>query len=239
MARGITAFIGGLAVCALLAGLCNGARGATIYSGKLSSDPTDPGSDGLVVIGGDDWSLVTIEWTVTLNPGVCWHYEYTIASDDEPAISHAIIGTSLSFMASDVTNWSGTPSAGTLEVQLFEAGGSDNPNMPEDLFGLKWQDFGELSSITFSFDTTRQPVWSDFYIKGGGKNNFGDAWNAGFSDPNPLAVAANGSINDHLLTPDTHMPEPATLALLAIGTGVLAVRRRHRAKQSRGVVAHS
>jgi hypothetical protein len=54
----------------------------------------------------------------------------------------------------------------------------------------------------------------------------------GFGSPDfdPLDPAASGSINYHLLVPDTRTPEPATLLLL--GLGVLMLRRRRLCRSS-------
>ena len=55
--------------------------------------------------------------------------------------------------------------------------------------------------------------------RAGGSDN--SAWNTGFLDADPLDLPANGSINNHVLVPDTYttpVPEPGTLLL--VGTGL-------------------
>ncbi|HOF18463.1 MAG TPA: PEP-CTERM sorting domain-containing protein, partial [Phycisphaerae bacterium] len=67
-------------------------------------------------------------------------------------------------------------------------------------------------------------------------NKDGSGAELGFLDPNgsdtnrddvdPSAPAANGSLNFHILVPDSVVPEPGTLSLLALGAAGLWNRRR-------------
>jgi hypothetical protein len=90
--------------------------------------------------------------------------------------------------------------------------------------------------VTVSFYSTRVPVWGDFYAKDGRDKSAGEdspvaAWNAGFgvTDVDPTAPASSGSIDHHVLVPDSMLaiPEPASIAVvLAGGVGVIVRRRR-------------
>ncbi len=172
---------------------------ATAYSGVLLS--TDSG-----IMGTGNWIEVgpaTLEWNVTENPDHTWHYSYTFT---HPAgeTSHFIIETSDNFMAGDVLGASGD--IGEMEVGTHTAGGGANLTMPEDVYGIKFETEGLSTHI--EFDCTRLPMWGDFYAKDGQAGGYGlnSAWNAGFTadDSDPELPVQDGSIDNHILVPDTH-----------------------------------
>lgn len=210
------------------------AEGDVIYTGFLSSDPGDS-PDGSLSVGGD-WSKGTLSWEVSLNEDLTWHYKYTFTVDGPPAISHFIIEASdnPAFTIDNFFNLLITVDDATeepeIEIQDHASGGS-NPGIPEDYYGIKIGDFGDGTTATFEFDSDRIPVWGDFSAKAG---TTAFALNDGFtlSDNDPTDFASNGSINNHLLVPDsvtTHAPEPTTAALLAFGgCGLLLGWHRRR-----------
>ena len=81
--------------------------------------------------------------------------------------------------------------------------GSGKPSMPDDLYGVK---FDDTSATTFSLEFTSNflPVWGDFYAKDGqaGGECLNQFWNAGFSLADPLLPPSDGSLYGPILRPD-------------------------------------
>jgi len=221
-----------LVVTAVLLSLVRVSAGV-IYSGSLSSD--DGG-----ILGTGPWvtdaSPTTMSWTVDneTTPNY-WHYSYTFTVPTKD-ISHHIIEASTTLTSDDILNlaWSG----GVTEIQTQKES-QGNPNLPSTFYGIRLEPTAEDTTMTFSFDTVRDPIWGDFYAKDGdGGGSDITAWNAGFGTAaeesntadthyDPTDGPSGGSIRYHLLIPDT-IPEPSTMLLLALGSVVLMLRRRRK-----------
>jgi hypothetical protein len=203
------------------------------YSGSLSS--TTGG-----ISGQHNWlsslNPVVFNWGIS-DEGTYWHYEYElIVPSDAKAggISHLTIEVSDGFTSVDISNETGLIGNidGDPEIDTYGPGlhGNSDPGIPGYIYGVKFNASFSDDDRTFkiSFDSQRVPVWGDFYAKGGQTNA---AWNTGFTsgDIDPPDPPSNGSINNHILVPDTTFIIPAPGAVLLGGIGVTLIgwlRRR-------------
>lgn len=218
--------------------LCAPAMGIT-YSGRL-----DNFRDG-GLSGTGKWidKRSKLTWTVSTpddpaDPkfGV-WTYQYTLKVK-RGGISHFDIEVSPTFVAADILSWCGP---GELVGPEFLSSANGNPNMPEGFWGIKWDDIpDDILKGNFSVETRKQPVWGDFYSKDGkAGGTINTLWNTGLPMEDPIADIGDGSVNYHLLVPDTQeapgpnpVPEPLTggAVLMSMGGLLAYVRRRLRAR---------
>jgi hypothetical protein len=212
--------------------ICNG--NPTAYTGSLSV-----GDGGLVSEGVWNDPATTLYWSVddTTTPGL-WHYTYQLIVPAQ-AISHIIIEASDGdpwgqFTIDNLFSAASTPEdwIGSIVIQNQSSDGA-NPDMPEDMWGIKFNSAFAATTITVSFDSDRMPVWGDFYSKNG-KEPGTDVWNVvyntGFTvdDYDPLALASNGSLEYHILVPDSYVPAPGAIVLSSIGIGLINLLKRRR-----------
>jgi len=228
------------------------AQADIIYTGSLQYTPPSPPdwSDELTVggpVGQWENRTITFFWTVTLMenndlyPEFPVKYEYRVLlSADDHAYSHMSIEVSDSFDDNCIVGLSNA----TIDSIGTQKMGQANQGMPEAFYAIKFNPPNDdLTDWTFSFFSNRGPVWGDIYVRDGGRAGvINHAYNynmdengveSGFLSPDtdPMCAASAGTEANHyfyhVLRPDTHCPEPATLSLLAFGgLGVLLIRRR-------------
>ena len=222
-------------VWAICVSVLAGYASANLYEGSLAIDDSGLEGTGVWATGTEGkktYSTAAFSWEVSQNQDSSWHYAYQLDVGHKD-VSHLIIGASDSFTGLDILNATGD--FGSIEVDTFGDEGNSNPYIPGSLYGIKF-DSTTGTSVDVSFDSSRIPVWGDFYAKGGkskggkgkGKGVYNAVWNAGFSAANPTALASNGSLLNHILVPDTAagpVPEPAAMVFLGLG-GLIALRSR-------------
>lgn len=229
-------------VAALAVGTMTGRVAGVTYSGSLTYTPPWPAnsSDGLYVGPSNlQWQgyNVTITWDVTdsdnSQPGYPWRYTYHFYhSGTQAGFSHMIIEVSDTFTAADLADVTG---ASVYSITSQKAG-PGNPSMPADIYGIKFDPLSDgVTDWSVTFYSNRAPVWGDFYGRCGGRQggiNYAFNYNLtggvekGFlvNDVDPVAPPQSGSIDYHILRPDSVVPEPTAFALLTIG--LVAVTRR-------------
>lgn len=198
------------------------AQCAGAFSGSINNSSGD-------IVSKNNWAggATAISWNVTYASGF-WNYHYTITVP-QTSISHFILETSPNFTSGLIKNFVvHQGSIGSYSVSTFNAPppaqpeNQPNPYMPADIYGIKFDDTSGLI-LEFSFDCERMPVWGDFYTKGGSKHA---AFNSGFASVDPTAPASDGSLDGHILVPDTVVPEPASVVAILSGIAGLFLRKR-------------
>lgn len=197
----------------ILLAIVGSANADTVFNGSLTN------STGVIATG--PWNTgngFEIGWNVTQS-GSTFHYAYHVSGVNDTNLaknlSHILFQVSPNFTASDIFNVTGATlwydSPGTYNP------GTSNPNMPNSLYSVKFGDFVNPANATIEFDSTRAPIWGDFYTKDGtfkvGNVHYDvTAWNSGFGGVEGAKIGV----------PDTATaPIPGSLVLL--GSGLLGM----------------
>jgi hypothetical protein len=201
-----------------------------VYVGAGDLTGSRSTSQGGIVASGDWQNNFQVSWVIT-PVGDNWSYSYTFSTlaggNLKPAVSHFILELSRdagmeNFFSDHV--WGMLVDGVAIGNDEFEGpklftANPGSPNLPSPgIWGIKFEEGG----VTFTFISSRAPVWGDFYAKGGSDST---AWNTGLG-----LQPTEGTKGDFLPRPNTltRVPEPSTLLLL--GAGLLATawfRRRN------------
>lgn len=192
------------------------AHGSLIASGTIAgSDGTMVATQGVL----STWDNPVVNWSIDLT-GNTYTYTYVFDSgnDDGSAfLSHLTVETSSNFTEDDLLN--GT----TPDYELGPDGASpENNDGSGPIFGVKWQ--ADSNTFTAVIVTLRQPVWGDIFLKNGSVS----ASNSGYIASDPIGPVVGLDITGYawLGVPDTFIPTPGCLALIAIAALVTKRRRR-------------
>jgi hypothetical protein len=168
-----------------------------------------------------------VAWDISPNGDRTWRYRYEFTKPAGAAlkkdVSYVIIQVSETLTAQDIS--------GGWVPGGYETGSPSTPGLPGTIWGVKV----ELDDHnSFSFDSTRAPMWGDVYAKGGTSQS-GTVWNAVYNSDFGVWVS---NANDYdqtpvdawqrplykVLVPDT-IPEPPTMIILALGAVLLRKRK--------------
>ncbi len=236
-----------------------------VGSGDYTGSRTDGGDpDGVQTY--DGWvGHFALGWVITPNDTApngmsLWKYDYTITAGTydeqggsvDKAVSHWILEVSPLVTAENWQDYFFFEDMTPFETKLYEFDDytstgpkKPNPYMPAGttLHGFKFNTTEAeqaQESISFSFWSTQQPVWGNFYaVDGTEYDTWAVAYNEGFTvDP----LDATGDPLDYtrwIPTPDTEpgliIPEPG-LSVLALGAFLVGAFARHRKGKEDGDV---
>ena len=189
---------------------------------SLSSDYNpDQSSGGL----SGNWPYsFSISWDISYDlDALLWHYKYNLLVSKKD-VSHFILEVTDTAQYDDITNIFINGNPATVEgPQTWTKAG--NQTLPNSFYGIKFDKGG--SSVSYSFDSTLDPVWGNFYAKGGvDKGNLINAYNNALymnnfdsDDKLDFIVRPNGGHSPPVV------PEPASALLFLSGAPVFIYRR--------------
>jgi hypothetical protein len=213
---------------------------ASDWSGPTAFRST-PDTSGIVAA--DGWTDANggfkISWTI-VDPqdslSGYWEYSYTISEANgntptNPGLSHWNLEVSPVITSDNVDSYIFHTNQAFEGPKTWSGGVGNTVDQPGPIYGIKVPPGGTtLTNYTFSFWSTQNPVWGDFFAADGKHSGiWATAWNSSFgSDP----IGSTTDFTPWIPVPDTEstrIPEPSSLLLLVLGaSGVLGSRLRLR-----------
>lgn len=169
-----------------------------------------------------DWSSGMVTWTITPDAGG-YLYEYELSGfNGPPAVSHFVVD-----LTNEALDEPGIVTDATVDSNIITPAEIIIGDV-EGLIGAVKFDVGasdESGSVTYRFRSTRSPVWGHIAVEAGQEQASTHylVQNTAFADPTQPRIG--GYIARPNGLPTSQIPEPTTLATLALGAVVLLRRR--------------